>query len=57
MPILAALFPLLLIVLLGWPKITAAAVAAGILAGIAAAFLMQLLLEIVRVIADTLLPR
>ncbi len=53
----AAVAPLILIGLLTYPEVSVAALVAGVLAGVAAAFLMQLFLELIRIIADTLLPR
>ncbi|HTU09609.1 MAG TPA: hypothetical protein VMG08_01825 [Allosphingosinicella sp.] len=55
--ILGALLPPTLIVLLAWPNLGPTLWIAAGLAGVAALFLMLLFLEIVRVIADTLLPR
>ncbi|MCP5143986.1 MAG: hypothetical protein H6978_04085 [Gammaproteobacteria bacterium] len=55
--ILAALMPVLLIALIAWPDLTATMVIAGVIAGGAAVFCMQLFIEIVAVIAETLLPR
>lgn len=53
----AALAPIMLIALIAWPTVTITMVIAGIVAGGAAAFLMQLFVEIVAIIAETLLPR
>lgn len=53
----AALAPTIMIALIAWPAVTATMIIAGIAAGGAAVFLMQLFIEIVGVIAETLLPR
>jgi hypothetical protein len=55
--VLAALLPPVLIVLLAWPSLSLTLLIGAGIAGAAALFLILLLLEIVQVIADTLLPR
>lgn len=53
----AAFAPIALIALIAWPAVSVTMVIAGIIAGGAAAFLMQLFIEIIGIIAETLLPR
>ncbi len=55
--IAAVVTPILLIALLAWPGVTATMIIGGVIAGGAAAYLMQLFIEIINVIAETLLPR
>lgn len=55
--ICAALAPIILITLIAWPAVTTTMVIAGVIAGGAAVFCMQLFIEIIGVIAETLLPR
>lgn len=53
----AALLPLAMIALIAWPAVTATMLVAGVVGGAVAVFCMQLFIEIIGVIAETLLPR
>ncbi len=55
--IVAAVLPIILIVLIAWPAVSSTMIVAGVISGAVALFLMQLFIEIVAIIAETLLPR
>jgi hypothetical protein len=55
--ICAAVSPLLLLCLIAWPELNILKIIAGIMMGAGAAFCMRLFIQLVNVIAETLLPR